>query len=270
MRPPTSRDGIQLVATDLDGTLLRSDGTVSSYTRTILQRVAELVPIVFVTARPPRTARGFHKDVGVDASLVCCNGALVYDPARDAVIAHRPISVSDAQTIVRSLRDALPGVRFAVELEMTYAWEPGYRELVAAADAEPEVLSGDALDLCARPVTKMIVRHPLHGAEVLAAQFELVVGDRFVTTHSTNAFLEISAHGVDKAAAVASICADAGIDRASVVAFGDMRNDIPLLRWAGRGIAVANAHPDVLAAVAERIASNEDDGVARALEKMLL
>lgn len=262
---------IGLVAMDLDGTLLRSDGTVSTYTRDVLRRCAELVPIVLVTARPPRTARRIARVVGVEGPLVCCNGALVYDTLKDAVVAHRPIAPADAAALIRTLRGALPDVRFAFELETTYAWEPGYRELMRGDLPEAEVLAGDALDLCSRPVTKLIVRHPLHGAAELVAKLDdHVRGGGFTTTYSTGDFLEISAEGVDKASAVAAICRERGVDRTQVVAFGDMRNDLPMLLWAGRPIAVANAHPDVLAAVPERTASNDDDGVARALASLVL
>src|SRR6266511_2683331 len=88
--------------------------------------------------------------------------------------------------------------------------------------------------------------------------------------YSTGTFLEVSAEGVDKASALAAICAEKGVDPSRVLAFGDMRNDLPMLLWAGRAIAVANAHPDVLAAVPERTEGNADDGVARALDRIIL
>ena len=74
---------LRLIATDLDGTLLRPDGTVSQYTREILKRVAGRVPIVLVTARPPRRARLLAQAVGVEGAVICCNGALVYDTVTD-------------------------------------------------------------------------------------------------------------------------------------------------------------------------------------------
>ena len=74
---------------------------------------------------------------------------------------------------------------------------------------------------------------------------------------------------MSKAAALASICTDLDIDAREVVAFGDAPNDLPMLLWAGRPVAVANSYPEVLAAVAERTASNDDDGVALAIEKLL-
>jgi Cof subfamily protein (haloacid dehalogenase superfamily) len=259
-----------LVATDLDGTLLRPDGTVSDYTRSVLAQISRLVPIVLVTARAPRTARVFAARAGVDGLIVCANGALVYDTAQRSLVAQRLIPAADAATLVQAIRSAVPGVCFAFEFPTTYAWEPRYRDLIPADLVEADPLIGDALELCSEAVAKVIVRHERHDAAVLAEQLRATVGAAFVSTYSSGAFLEISAPGVDKASALAAICAERGIDRTDVIAFGDMRNDLPMLLWAGRAFAVANAHPDVLAAVTERTASNLEDGVAQALERLLL
>ena len=76
-----------------------------------------------------------------------------------------------------------------------------------------------------------------------------VVGDRAVVAFSgAGGLAEVSAKGVTKAAALAGWCAELGIDAGEVWAFGDMPNDLPMLTWAGRSFAVANAHDDVLAA----------------------
>lgn len=89
-------------------------------------------------------------------------------------------------------------------------------------------------------------------------------------TRSGGPFVEISAAGVHKASALAGLCVDLGVVAEEVVAFGDMPNDLPMLAWAGRGIAVANAHPDVLAAAHETAPSNDQDGIAAALERLVL
>lgn len=261
---------IRLVATDLDGTLLRPDGTISDYTRNILAKVSSLVPIVFVTARAPRTARAFAARTGVQGLIVCANGALVYDSLRGSLVAQRLIPATDAAALVRVIRTALPEACFAFEFPTKYAWEPRYRDLIPADLVETDPVVGDAIELCSEAVAKVIVRHERHDAAALAEQLCAVIGSTFVTTYSSGAFLEISAAGVDKASALAAICAERGIEPTEVIAFGDMRNDLPMLQWAGRAIAVANAHPDVLAVVAERTASNLEDGVAHALERLLL
>jgi len=91
-----------------------------------------------------------------------------------------------------------------------------------------------------------------------------------VATHSGAPFVELSAAGVDKAFALAELCRALGIGPGEVVAFGDMPNDLPMLAWAGRGVAVADAHPRVLAAADEVAGPSAEDGVAAALERLVL
>jgi hydroxymethylpyrimidine pyrophosphatase-like HAD family hydrolase len=132
----------------------------------------------------------------------------------------------------------------------------------------PLVTEVTAQELEARPVAKLLLREETHDADSLLKRARTIVGDLAELTHSSSSgLLEISATGVSKASTLAHICADRGIDAAEVVAFGDMPNDLALLAWAGHSYAVANAHPEVLAAVADHTASVERDGVAQVLEQ---
>jgi hypothetical protein len=128
----------------------------------------------------------------------------------------------------------------------------------------------DALDFVDVPVSKLIVQHPQLSQSEL---FELVAGicgEDATATISGEVLVEVSAAGVTKAYALAALCEELAVDAASVLAFGDMPNDIPMLQWAGHGVAVENAHPDVIAVADEVTASNDDDGVAAVLERILL
>jgi HAD superfamily hydrolase (TIGR01484 family) len=237
-----------------------------------LGRVSALAEIVLVTARPPRTARLMAQAIGAGDSVICCNGALVYDLVEEKILAHRPISPEDAQALIREIRAALPGSSFAFELGVAYGREPTYLTL-AGHDSRPEdteMLVGDALELCVVPVTKLIVRHSSYALPALLSAVQAVTRERMLVTHSGAPFVEISMAGVDKASALAAYARDRGVNSDDVLTFGDMPNDLPMLLWSGRRIAVANAHPDVLRAVSERTDSNENDGVARALERILL
>ncbi len=262
-----------MVATDLDGTLLRADGTISPRTRETLTQTASVgVAIVLVTARPPRFVRALAGLTGLIGLAVCCNGALVYDIEQDRLVRHAPLEYAIARRLVTGLRAALPGVCFAFELGERYGWEPGYALLDGALDAHdagPSGRVGEALDLCATPITKLIVRHPMLAADALLPRVRELAGEDAYVTHSGAPFVEVSAAGVQKALAVEALCADLGVAPREVVAFGDMPNDLPLLCWAGRGVAVANAHPQVLRVADEVTLSNEEDGVAAVLERLL-
>jgi HAD superfamily hydrolase (TIGR01484 family) len=257
---------IRLVAADLDGTLLRGDGTVSARTRAALARVAAAgVTIVLVTARPPRAVRKLARDLGLGGLAICCNGALVYDLDAGSIVGGTPLSEATAHELIAALRRAAPGVCFAVEAEEGHGQEPAYAPH-SPHPPDDGLRLADAPALCTGGVAKLIALHPtLPLADLLHLARE-AAGEVAVVTHSGAPFVEIAAPGVTKAAALATLCTARGIAPAEVVAFGDAPNDLPMLAWAGRGVAVANAHSDVLAAVAEVTAANDEDGVALILE----
>jgi len=258
---------IRLVATDLDGTLLRTDGTVSERTRRAIARArAAGIVVVLVTARPPRILRTMARQAGVTGLAICCNGAIVYDVATDEIVGHTPLAAATAQRLVAALRATAPGVCFAVERGLLFGQEPRYAALAPiAGDHTP--LIADAAALCAEGVTKLIVLHPGIPLQDLLRAARAAGGDEAIVTHSSTLFVEVSAAGVTKATALRGLCLRLGIDAARVVACGDMPNDLPMLDWAGHSVAVANAHPDVLATADEVALSNDEDGVARVLER---
>ncbi len=260
---------IRLVATDLDGTLLRTDGSISARTRALLASLRQRdIPLVMVSARPPRSLRQIGDDIGVEAIAIGCNGALIYDASTETILDHWPLSSEVATRLVTDLRQRLPDACFAIENGFHYGWERGYLA-IRGRPPEDERLIDDALALCRVPVSKLLMRHPTLDADAMLAIGRAVAGEDAVATHSGARLLEFSASGVDKAAALAALCARLGIAPAQVVAFGDMPNDVPMLRWAGMGIAVANAHVEALSVADMVTASNDEDGVAVALETLL-
>jgi len=122
--------------------------------------------------------------------------------------------------------------------------------------------------LLSADVVKLLARHEELGSDELLSLAKSAVPEGAELTHSSSdGLLEISAAGVSKASGLATVCAELGVAADDVVAFGDMPNDLPMLAWAGTGVAVANAHPEVLAAADEVTASNDDDGVAAYLSR---
>ncbi len=259
---------VRLVATDLDGTLLRSDGTISARTLRALAAVrARGIPIVIVTARPPRTVRTLTWQL-TGGLAICGNGAIVYNLAQAAIVAQTNLAAADTHALIEELRAAIPGVAFAIEAGLRYGEEPDY----APTERDPtdgELRIADALALSDAGVTKLIVRHPAWALDALFERVAALVGTRAAVTHSGAPFVEVAAPGVTKAAALAALCARRGIAQAEVLACGDGLNDLPLLTWAGQGIAVANAHPAVLAAATAITATNDEDGVAVVLERLV-
>jgi Cof subfamily protein (haloacid dehalogenase superfamily) len=258
----------RLVATDLDGTLLRSDGTISDRTVATLARVeADRAELVFVTGRPPRWLPDIAERTGHRGVAICGNGALLYDLRAGTVLEEHMIDPAALGSVVGALRRALPELGFAAEYGAEVAGDATYAAMADGRLRREQVQDVD--ELIGRPVAKLLARHPSLDPDTLLGQAREVVGELATVTHaSTSGLIEISAAGVSKASTLAAYCAERGIDAADVVAFGDMPNDLLLLAWAGRAYAVANAHPDVLAAVTDHAPSNDDDGVAQVLEKL--
>jgi Cof subfamily protein (haloacid dehalogenase superfamily) len=262
-----SRAQTRLVASDLDGTLLRSDLSVSDRTQAAIHALLEAgVEFVAVTARGPRGVAEVADRNHIGSIAICSNGAIVLDLATREILSRRSLETAVAQRLVEGLRERLPGILFAVEQE-SFAHEPGF----AAWDWEPPsgTRVADAIELLAEPAVKLILRHETHELDVLAAAARELAGEHASVAIPGPWTVEISAAGVNKAAALADVCAAQGIAAEAVVAFGDYPSDLPMIAWAGRGIAVANAHPDVLAAADEVTASNDEDGVAVVLERLL-
>ena len=258
-----------LVATDLDGTLLGSDGEVSDANLAALAAVAAAgVPYVVVTGRPWRWMAPVLLQLPAQGSAILANGALVVDLADGRVLASRPMTVGDTLTCVRVLRAAIPGGVFAMEYsdQSAFGREPAYR----ARWPPGEFRCGAAEQLCDRPVAKLLLRSESHGADALHALAAEAVRHQLVTlTHSSGqtGLVEISAAGVDKGAALARYAEDLGIAGRDVLAFGDGRNDLSMLSWAGHGVAVSNAHPATRAVADEIGASNDEDAVAAVLSR---
>jgi Cof subfamily protein (haloacid dehalogenase superfamily) len=261
-------DNTRLVASDLDGTLLRPDETVSDRTRAALAAAKDAgVTVVLVSGRPPRSLGPIAERIGVGGVAICANGAVVWDLDSGTMLDYTPMAAELATRLVHALREAIPGALFAVELEHRFGREAGWTEGPVAAPAG--ALEADALELITGPVTKLLVRHPtLPFAEVAERARELV-GDDAVVTWAGLRVVEISAAGVTKAFALERLCRRLGITADEVVAIGDMPNDLPMLAWAGTAVAVANAARDVLDTADEVTASNTEDGVAIVLERIL-
>ena len=259
--------GFRIVATDLDGTIVRTDGTISDRTRAALALAQECgAVVIFVTGRPPRWMSPVAEATGHTGLAVCANGAILYDMGEERVVEEYALQPVDLAAVVERLVAVLPGVHFAVERSGVLCHEAAYMPAWESAES-PDILGRD--ELVARPVTKLLVRHTDADPERFLALAQSALGDLVTLTRSSaDELLEISAVGVTKASGLERFARTHGVAAAEVVAFGDMPNDLPMLAWAGHPVAVANAHPEVLAVAAEVTASNDDDGVARVLERL--
>lgn len=258
----------RLVAMDLDGTLLRSDTSISPRTAAALERIEKAGSrFVFVTGRPPRYAVLPLQPFGYQGEMICANGALIYDMGRASISHQQLIPAGALADAAARLRRAIPGLGLAVEYPDRHVRDRDY-EVGAWGTIESVPWLPDE-ELFARDAVKLLGRHPSLSADDLLALATPAVGEIVALYHSGGSrLLEATAAGVSKGKALAALADRLGIAAADVVAFGDMVNDLPMLAWAGTSYGMANAHPDVLALVDHVIPGNDDDGVATVIEQL--
>lgn len=266
------RSGLpKLVATDLDGTVVRSDDTVSARTTAAFARVAATgIPIVGVTGRGPRLIELTRRDLPFADFLVLAQGGQVVDLSTDAVLSAH----------------AMPGALMTSVLAALEAVVGRLSMLVEPVDAPDTMLWGEshpawrfpeAIRSCTRTealgmrLVKGFVHSDAHSAdELLAIAVELIGSDVVEMTQAGLGYVEICPPGVTKASGLATVATHLGVDAEDVLVFGDMPNDLPMFGWAGWSrVAVENAHPEVRAMADEITSSNDDDGVAIYLERLL-
>lgn len=264
---------VQLVASDIDGTLLRSDGTISDRTRRAVAAVEESGrTFVMVTGRPPRWLAPVRDQLNHRGLAICANGAVVLDLHTEEVVAVDAFAPEIGLTVLAAIRELSDDLRVGVEWPDGFAHQAGYPRGIRQSEWASNVVTDIADDeaFFANPVVKLLVRgESEHVVEDLAARAVEVTDGMATVTWSSTGLLEISAVGVTKASALERLARDNGATPEDVVGFGDMPNDLAMLRWVGRGVAVANAHPLILEAADETTASNDDDGVALVLEDLV-
>lgn len=260
---------IRLVATDLDGTIVRSDGTVSPRTMAAFTAAeAAGVRVVFVTGRPPRWMAEVSEATGHRGLAICANGAYVYDMHADSLVDTYAMTGSDARRAVDELRAVMPNSAFAIETAEGFGHEPEYQP---RWKVDPLLAVGPIHDMLNRSVAKLLVRDESLDGDSMLDLARPVLSEVAEVTHSNvnDCLLEVSALGVSKATTLARLASMWGVAQDEVVAFGDMPNDVDMLRWAGAGYAMANAHEEVLAAVDNVAPTIHEDGVAVVLESLL-
>ena len=261
----------RLIASDMDGTLLRSDDTVGDATVAELRRWQDDgVPVVLATGRPPRWMHRIRQ-VLPSGTAVCCNGAVLLDLGRFEILEEDALPPALLADLTARLRAEQPGTWFAVEYGDQFRHEPTYKPRWDV-DA-PGVAEATLEEMVAAPVAKLLARHERLRPDDFVAIVDDVIGDLATVTHSSSdALAEISAPGVTKASGLAKVAARQGIDPGDVVVFGDMPNDIAAFEWVrdggGRAVAMAHAHPDLMAVATDVTGTNDEDGVAAFLASL--
>lgn len=253
----------QLVAVDIDGTLVDRTGTLPTDVKSAIGRViAADIPVVVATGRAWLDARPVFEELELPpGQVICSNGSvwLEYPP----LIQHRMCTFDPAPVISKVLA-LTPNARIAVEELGT-----GFRlnKLFPNGDLQGAMIIQDPEQLAAKPVTRVIVRDPDANERDFMELADSLGMHGVSYSVGWSAWLDIAPEGVNKATALAEVCAELSIDRHDVLALGDGRNDIEMLTWAGRGVAMGDAPWEVQQA-ADAVAANfEDGGTALELDR---
>nr|WP_085999245.1 Cof-type HAD-IIB family hydrolase [Nocardia takedensis] len=264
----------RLVATDVDGTLIDPHERVTARTKAAVDAlISDGVPFVLATGRPPRWIDPVVDGLGYAPLCVCGNGAVLYDSATDKVLTSHTLDVPTLSWLADVAERALPGCGLAAERVGATAHDAVTPQFVSSPEYVHAWLNPDDTavarhEVIDAPAIKMLIR--LAGArsgDMVAALAPLVDGRADITYSTDHGLIELSAPGVTKASGLAALAERLGVEHSSVVAFGDMPNDIPMLTLAGHGVAMGNAHAEAIAAADEVTAANSDDGVAQVLER---
>ncbi|MEM9610710.1 MAG: HAD family hydrolase [Actinomycetota bacterium] len=259
---------IQLLATDLDGTALRHGGTVAPAVRSALDRARGAgIVVVAATGRPPRFTQRAALELGIDGYAVCSNGGVTYHVGDEELVDVQPLGAAVRPTVER-LRAAAPGVAFAAEWELTFAFEAAFEAAIPERPDQPPLV-GDVLDLATEQMHKILAVHPEIDGEALWKIAVDALDGSAAASHSGLGFVEIAGPGVDKASGLARLCERLDIDPALTAAVGDNVNDLEMLEWAGRSFAMGGSNPSVLAAADEEVPDSEHDGVVEVVSRLL-
>jgi len=263
---------MRLAALDLDGTLLRRDGSISAGTRGALRAAqARGLTLLFVTARPPRRVRLLSAASELSGVAICGSGSVLYDLKTETLLAlPRTALLRSCRLARRKLADggARRGVRrrdrSALRLRHALRHLTGEHELDRV---DPLMRRTDALELCREGVTKLIVQQLDWPLPELLEMTRVFASSRASVSHSGSHCVEVTAPGVNTASALQSYCATHGIAAAEVIAFW-RRAKRPSDAALGRLWRCGGERPEVLAAADLVTRSNEADGVALALDRL--
>ena len=261
----------KLIGTDLDGTIVAHHGFISERTKIAFSAAHKAgIHIYFVTGRPIRwmveIKENFNFGIGI-----CGNGAMLYDFINQKVLEEWLFSVEDQLETVKRLREVIPPVTFALEIDgdfhrekhYTPRWDVGFD--YEGVDKIEEAITKPALKLLAR-----CINGEYTSDEMLILASKALDGIATVThSNSTDSLLEISADGVSKGATLSKIAARHGLTAEDCVTFGDNPNDFSMLSWASRSWAMEDGHPDLMKYAKFQTDAHQEDGVAKVIERLL-
>ncbi len=263
---------LRLIATDIDGTLLGPDHAVTERTIEVLNAARDAgVEVVAATGRSHWSAAPILEPIGCVRWLLASNGATVFDLEAGEVVDRFPIDRSIAADVVSTLGSEFGDLGYSWETTEGVFQDEGFRAIRSSLFPSLKIAKRSTVEFTpgTDDLTKMMVLHPemadMEWFEASAPHMPETVN--FAT--SGLGFVELTSQHADKGLALAALCERLDIAQEQTVSFGDQTNDLGMLRWAGRGYAMANANDHAVEAASHRAPHHLDDGVALVVEGLL-
>lgn len=262
-----------LIALDLDGTLLKDDKTISPKTKLTLQKAREEGHIVMIaTGRPFRSSQPYYQELNLDTPIVNFNGAFVHHPKdKNWGVYHSPMEVNVAKEIVEACTSFQFHNIIAEVIDDVYFHYQDKKLLEIFGFGEPQVTTGDLRNFLKSSPTSMLIHTDDENMKEIRDHLSSVHAE--VITHRSWAapwpVIEIVKHGLNKAVGLKKAADYFQIPPERIIAFGDEDNDLEMLEYAGKGIAMGNAIEQVKNVAKEVTLTNEEDGIGIYLNEQL-
>lgn len=259
---------VKLIATDIDGTMLKSDGKLAAEVKASLHRAEEAgIVVVPTTGRPKMVAQDVIESSELTDYWIFANGAVTWHLGRQETVRGHWMDIELAQDLARTLKEGLPNVGLAVEFADSVAYQHGFELIVPTVPSVPPI--SDMSANITEPVQKILVFDSSLHIDELFERIGSLVGDIAVPSYSGLPFIELAGESVTKGIAVADLAADLGIGRDEVASFGDNHNDVSMLEWSGRSYAMGNGSDSAKAAAQEVIDTNDNHGLAQQVDALI-
>lgn len=258
-----------LIAVDLDGTLFHTDHQISARTMNTVHSVVELGhSMVILTGRSSYSSVWRLLSIPAATRLMCSNGAYEYDREKQDVVWANTLPASHSVEIRRRILDHLPAASFGWEVASGLSYENKFIDEAGGSDTLEQ--GGRHEPMGEFDVFKLFVRTPEQRSGVLARSIQEYFGSEIEVSSSGAPFVEITAAGTNKGAALAKVASELGFASDRTIAFGDNLNDVSMLQWAGESVAMGNAIPEIRSIANAHAHSNAEDGVAQYLDNKFI
>jgi Cof subfamily protein (haloacid dehalogenase superfamily) len=260
----------RVCAIDLDETLLDDEQKVPARSARTVKQVAELgVAVVLASGRMHEGIQRYGDQIGIAGPVISYNGAMVRDAATNETWLHEEVSGEQAALVMDYCRENDLQLNLYRDGKVLTAEMTPWLELYIHRTKAPyEIVPDFYTRLKGEPSTKLVIINSPEYTHGLKPHFQQVFGSSLYITKTSDEYLEFMPPNANKGSALALVAERLGVPREQTIAFGDSYNDIPMLQWAGLGVAIGNARPAVKESAARIAPTNEECGVATTLEEL--